>query len=341
MFKILKWKKIIERQGNVMFKIKLWGMGSGAKNMINFLMSSGDFEVLGVTDSFVSGGSETDFYRNVPIYTPEKWRNIDCDYAVICAVNHEKELKEKIVGGKLGVDSEKIYFSKEFKILMVSKIYSDYQNNDLWKYFISNHHKPISKWIDYFRVYDKYFAKYRNTDVVMCEIGVCKGGSLQMWKKYLGGSATIIGIDINEKCKQLEEDQIHIEIGSQSDARFWDVIKQKYPKIDILLDDGGHTMEQQIATFENMFGHISDGGIYLCEDVHTSYWGKYGGGYKKSSSYIEYTKDFIDAINAYHSETKELPISDNSNYIMGLHYYDSIVVIEKQKRLCPPFVIEI
>lgn len=320
-----------------MSKIILWGMGSGAKNMIDFLIS-GDFEVLGTTDSFVSEDSGRGiFYKDVPIYPLEKWKNIACDYIVICAANHEREIKEKVLG--LGIDSGKVYSSKEFKILILSEKY--YSNNELWKYFVLEQHKPIFKWIDYFRVYDRYFAKYRNTDVVMCEIGVCKGGSLQMWKKYFGRNATIIGVDIDERCKQLEEDQIHIEIGSQSEPQFWDGIRKKYPKIDILLDDGGHTMEQQIVTFENMFGHISDGGVYLCEDVHTSYWEEYGGGYKKPSSYIEYTKNFIDDINAYHSETKELQVSDNSNYMMGLHYYDSMVVIEKEKRMCSPFVMRI
>lgn len=42
--------------------------------------------------------------------------------------------------------------------------------------------------------------------------------------------------------------------------------KEKYPCVDILLDDGGHTMNQQITTFREMFPHIQDGGLYMCED---------------------------------------------------------------------------
>jgi hypothetical protein len=68
-----------------------------------------------------------------------------------------------------------------------------------------------------------------------------------------------------------------------------------------LIDDGGHTMKQQINTFEEFFTSIAENGVYLCEDVHTSYWSKYGGGYKKSGTFIEYSKNFIDYINAWHS----------------------------------------
>ena len=62
----------------------------------------------------------------------------------------------------------------------------------------------------------------------------------------------------------------------------------------ILIDDGGHTMEQQIVTFEELYDHINDGGIYLCEDVHTSYLEKFGGGYQKEGTFIEYSKKIID-----------------------------------------------
>ncbi len=112
------------------------------------------------------------------------------------------------------------------------------------------------------------------------EVGVQNGGSAQMWKKYFGKPAQIVGVDINPNCKQLEEEQIAIEISSQEDPKFWAAFKEKYPRVDILLDDGGHTMNQQIVTFREMFPHIKDGGLYMCEDCGTSYWEKYGGAWQ-------------------------------------------------------------
>ena len=211
-----------------------------------------------------------------------------------------------------------------------------YADNDLFKYWVQKEHRFITKWFHYFPIYEKWFKDFRDTDLVFVEIGVYNGGSMQMWKEYFGKKAKIIGIDIDERCKQFEEDQVTIEIGSQEDPEFWNAFKQKYPRVDLLLDDGGHTMNQQIATFMQMFPHIQDGGIYMCEDCHTSYWQSHGGGYKNPKSYIEFMKDLIDVINAFHSRGA-LPPSYFTMNMGGIHFYDSIVVVEKANRVVPPF----
>lgn len=203
--------------------------------------------------------------------------------------------------------------------------------NDLERFFYGGGHRPVSKWLHYFEVYDRHFAKFRNKAPVVMEIGVFRGGSLQMWKDYFGKDAQIIGVDIDEHTKAFEEEQIHIEIGSQGDRDFLKQLKHKYPKIDILIDDGGHTMNQQITTFEEMFCHISSDGVYLCEDLHTSYWKEYGGGYRCQDSYIEYSKNFIDYIHAWFSCDPQLQENRYSRSMHSLHYYDSILVIEKRK----------
>ena len=203
-----------------------------------------------------------------------------------------------------------------------------YANNDLFDFFINKDHRLIHKWVNYFPVYEKWFKKFRNTDVVFVEVGVSQGGSLQMWKEYFGKKATIIGVDINKRCKNLEEDQITVEIGSQEDVNFWEEFKTKYPRVDVFLDDGGHTMNQQIVTFQQMFPHVQNNGIYMCEDCHTSYWEKYGGGLNHPDTFIEFSKKIIDMLNATVSKGALQP-----NYftesIDGIHFYKSMVIFEK------------
>jgi len=208
--------------------------------------------------------------------------------------------------------------------------------NDLEKYFFDNDDKLIDKWNHYFDIYEKYFNKYRDKEVIILEIGVFQGGSLQMWKKYFGPKAKIYGIDINPKCKELEEENIEIFTGSQSDRAFLQDIKRKIPKVDILLDDGGHTMRQQIVTFEELFDHVKEEGIYLCEDTHTSYQIMYGGGHKRRGTFMEYAKNLIDCLNAYYSEQSSLKVNKYTESIQGIHFYDSIIVIEKEKRKGEP-----
>jgi len=207
--------------------------------------------------------------------------------------------------------------------------------NDLQRYFYENEGNMIDKWEHYFEIYDQYFAKYRNTEMVFVEIGVFQGGSLQMWKEYFGPRAKIYGIDINPACKKFEDEQIEIIIGDQEDKKFLRSLKNKIPKIDILLDDGGHTMKQQINTFEILLEHIKQDGIYMCEDVHTSYWDDYKGGFRRRSTFIEYSKKIIDDINAWHSKSKKLSVNYLTQSVKAIHFYDSIVVVEK-KKVIPP-----
>src|SRR4051794_23411268 len=109
--------------------------------------------------------------------------------------------------------------------------------NDLEKYFTENTGRHIHKWQHYFEIYDRHFSRFRGTDVHIVEIGVFRGGSLQMWKEYFGPRAKIYGIDINPACKELEEEQIEIFIGSQEDRTFLKSFTEKVPRIDILIDD--------------------------------------------------------------------------------------------------------
>ena len=203
--------------------------------------------------------------------------------------------------------------------------------NDLEKYFLQNEKNLIHKWNHYFEIYNKHFKRFRNKDINILEVGVSHGGSLQMWKNYFGKNANIYGLDINPRCKSLEEDRIKIFIGSQTDKVFLNDLKSRIPKLDILIDDGGHTMNQQITTFNQLFYHIKENGVYLCEDLHTSYWLKWGGGYKRSGTFIEYTKDWIDSLNAYHSEQKNFNKTEFTKSVGSIHYYDSVVVIEKNR----------
>lgn len=207
--------------------------------------------------------------------------------------------------------------------------------NQLEQYFRQNDKRRIAKWTHYFDIYDRHFARFRGKEVNILEIGVAHGGSLQMWKTYFGAEAKIYGLDINPKCKEFEEENIKIFIGSQSDRKLLRKIKASIPQIDILIDDGGHMMTQQIVTFEELFGHIKEDGVYLAEDLHTSYRLEFGGGYKRKGTFIEFTKMFIDYLNAYHSEQKKLLVNEFTRSVDSLHYYDSILVIEKRNREKP------
>lgn len=207
--------------------------------------------------------------------------------------------------------------------------------NELQEYFENNTGSLMHKWLHYFDAYDRHFSRFRGTDVHLLEIGVAHGGSLEMWKKYFGPNARIFGADINPQCKKLEGENVKIFIGDQGDRKFLRTLAREIPRVDILIDDGGHSMRQQIATFEELYAKVSDTGVYLCEDTHTSYWPAFRGGVRRRGTFMEYSKRLIDQLNAWHSEQRSFRVDPFTRSADSMHFYDSIVVIEKKPRVPP------
>lgn len=203
----------------------------------------------------------------------------------------------------------------------MTKLFKLFRNS---KYF-------STKFKNYFPIYEILFNKYVNKNLVFVEIGVLDGGSLFMWKKYFGNKARIIGIDLNPNAKKIaKNNKIEIFIGNQADPDFWKSFFKKVGKIDILLDDGGHTNKQQILTSTNV-KHIRDGGMIVVEDTHTSYQEAFGNPSK--FSFINFAKKTIDDINFRFPSLGSFNYSLNK-YIHSVQFFESIVCINVNKALC-------
>jgi hypothetical protein len=178
-----------------------------------------------------------------------------------------------------------------------------------------------SKHSSYFQVYDFLFSSYKQKEITFLEIGVYGGGSLFMWRNFFGKKARIIGIDLNPDAKKFEKYGFEILIGSQKDEKFLEDVKKKVGKIDIVLDDGGHTYEQQIITAVSLLENIKDNGMLVVEDTHTSYMEGYG---PVEYSFINYVKELIDKINhnvydgiilaVAHSQYRQMKIDELKSY---------------------------
>lgn len=199
---------------------------------------------------------------------------------------------------------------------------------NLWADFLSNDGREIWKWKHYFPIYERFFRDFVYKPVTFLEIGVASGGSLQMWKRYFGPHATIIGIDILPECKAYAEDQIEIRIGPQQDTKFLQSVIDEFGAPDIVLDDGSHRMSDMLKTFEFLYPKVAQNGIYMVEDLHTAYWEEYEGGFRRAGTFIERCKDLLDELNADHTRDQLLP-TDFTRTTHGMHFYDSVAVFEK------------
>ena len=199
------------------------------------------------------------------------------------------------------------------------------KNTDTYNSYLKSPYKSI-KHSTYFDSYDHFFSRYRNKNITFVEIGVLGGGSLFMWRNYFGPKAKIIGIDLNPDAKKWEEHGFQIYIGSQSDLKFWKYFSRKVGLIDVVLDDGGHTYEQQIITTECLLPSINDGGMILVEDTHTSYMEGFG---PKQKSFISYTKMLIDKLNMRFGGFSDYP---SENRIWSIEIVESMVAFKVNKK---------
>lgn len=205
-----------------------------------------------------------------------------------------------------------------------------HQDQELINLFFKSKNRSI-KWKKYFSVYEKIFSKYKNKNITFVEIGILDGGSLEIWKKYFGKDSRIIGIDNNPDCRKFENENFEIYIGSQSDKNFWRKFYNEVGPIDILLDDGGHSNDQQIITLAESINHIKDNGIHVVEDVHSSYMKYYGNPSKYS--FINFSKKLIDDINFNFPDMNKFDYSLNKS-IYSIEYFESIVVFKIDRKMC-------
>ena len=199
---------------------------------------------------------------------------------------------------------------------------------NLWQDFKTNQGKVIYKWLHYFPIYEKHLAPWRNKTLTIVEIGVFQGGSLQMWQRFFGPMATIVGIDINPECLRHEEPGIHIRVGDQGDPAFLQSVVDEFGAPDIVIDDGSHRMEHIRESFLFLYPKLSKNGIYVVEDLHTAYWEEFGGGLGKPESFISLSKQFVDGLNADHSRGALEP-DFITRHTFGISFYDSVVVFER------------
>jgi len=193
--------------------------------------------------------------------------------------------------------------------------------------FLREDHRRIHKWYQYFPAYEAHFQRFRNRHITIFEIGVGEGGSLDLWRAYFGPFATIVGIDIYPRCKQLEGEQIHIRIGSQTDLQFLGSIIEEFGAPDIVIDDGSHLQPHINATFDFLYPKVAKNGVYLVEDLHAAYWSDHGGGLLRAGSFIETAKGYVDKMHADYIGGAPIrtPAGDRT---ASIHFYDSVVVFE-------------
>lgn len=173
---------------------------------------------------------------------------------------------------------------------------------DLPSLYKQHRGKLVDKWPFYLDFYDRIFNPFRAKPIRLLEIGIQNGGSLELWRKYFPDATVLLGCDIDPACGNLVYNDPHIQVvvGDATDSDLQLHIRRYAESFDIIVDDGSHRSGDIVRAFCHYFPLLSDGGLYVMEDLHCSYWNNFEGGLFHPLSSIAFAKSLADILNHQH-----------------------------------------
>ena len=109
---------------------------------------------------------------------------------------------------------------------------------------------------NYTPIYEKHISHMRHEPISLLEIGVFQGSSVMMWENYFT-AADIHFIDLTDKhlIYNYTKSKIHL-LDQSNQTQLEKFAKEIGRKFDVIIDDGGHKMEEQITTFKVFYPHF-------------------------------------------------------------------------------------
>lgn len=158
----------------------------------------------------------------------------------------------------------------------------------------------------YFDFYERELRGLKPERIV--EIGVQGGKSLRLWKR-LFPAAEVIGVDVDPAVKVKGFEVVHAD---QAEPGAFDWLDWA----DFVIDDGGHTMRQQVRTFAAVWPKVRAGGVYVIEDLHTGWMHGYGDAQYPLGSTMGMIKQWVEAVQ---------PLSDKAAHgMVSVSVYPSL-----------------
>lgn len=121
---------------------------------------------------------------------------------------------------------------------------------------------------DYGPIYEEHFDRLRAKEITLLELGVWQGASLKVWRDYFP-AATIIGLDQQDRGLRL--DGVEQMFSDQNNPNLPEALANAYGGLDIIIDDASHISSKTIGSFKLLWPVLKPGGIYVIEDLQTSY----------------------------------------------------------------------
>jgi len=209
--------------------------------------------------------------------------------------------------------------------------------------------KTSDKWELYLREYDRLLSPYRESSISLLEIGIQNGESLEIWSQLFANAKKLVGCDINQACGDLafSDPRISVVIGDACAEQTKNAITKQSKSFDLIIDDGSHKSADIVKTFLLYFPMLREGGVFVVEDLHCSYWQEFEGGLFYPHSSISFFKTLADLVNYEHWGVSKTPASLISGFekkyditaddqifsqIHSIEFLNSVCVIRKESK---------
>ena len=166
-------------------------------------------------------------------------------------------------------------FSKKNKFLFTKDLnyLFQYFNSDKGDKFFNQYNKPIKKnnnliqGHSYHTFYEKYFKNKKNLNLDILELGAFKGNAAAAFYFYLKNSK-IVSCDLFPDLFIYKSKKIkNIKLNTGSEVQLKNKIINKDYKFDIIIEDVGHFLKDQIISLFCLFKTLKTKGIFIIEEL--------------------------------------------------------------------------
>jgi hypothetical protein len=200
--------------------------------------------------------------------------------------------------------------------------------------------QPSVKITSYFPIYAQLFSHLRGTKCVLIEVGILDGGSLFMWRDWLGDQARIIGVDLNPEATKWRDSGFEIFIGDQGDPAFWKSVLAEIGPFDALIDDGGHQSFQQIVTATEALRAANHACLIVVEDTSSSFMADFESHGKHS--FLQFAKAATDLLvgRLFSMYPNRFPVSYNESsveefkHVFSVQFFPGLVALQVDPARC-------
>jgi SAM-dependent methyltransferase len=154
----------------------------------------------------------------------------------------------------------------------------------------------------YDRTYKFFLSHLIGKSPNVLEIGIQGGDSIDLWHKYFA-NAKIVGCDIAPKPSGLDFEYHKLDQSDRHDLHKFAATRER--NFDFIIDDGSHCTIHQIQTLLELWRCLKPGGVYIIEDIETSYWGNsdiYGYPFNANIADQNVVSSSVDLISSINSE---------------------------------------